>query len=61
MGYCECVQKIENEYWVKDALMEDAIDNFILSVDDINDLSDASSSTGSDSESELATPLPIDD
>jgi hypothetical protein len=31
-GYCSNVRKLETEYWVKDGLLEDTIDGFIIAL-----------------------------
>jgi hypothetical protein len=31
-GFCQCVISFENEYWVKDGNMEDAVDSFVINL-----------------------------
>ena len=33
-NFCEHVRKVEDEYWEKDALLEDAVEEFILQISD---------------------------
>ncbi|KAJ4444761.1 hypothetical protein ANN_06558 [Periplaneta americana] len=60
-GYCQHVEKLEDDYWDQDGIVTDVIDEFIINIED--DSSDdeneesTSSSSSSDSESELARPL----
>jgi inhibitor of KinA sporulation pathway (predicted exonuclease) len=53
-GYCRYVTNIENSYWEKDTIMEDVIDNFIISLGDTDsrdeDTSDGDSDSGTDTE-----------
>ncbi|XP_046675005.1 uncharacterized protein LOC124363787 [Homalodisca vitripennis] len=63
-NYCDHVQHIEQEYWEKDGITEDAIDEFVIRLGEDDD--DSSSSDSSDDPSdpeydeELAVPLPMD-
>lgn len=68
--YCDHVQHIEQEYWVKDGIMENAVDELVIRLGDEDD--DSSSSSSSDSsyadsdpeaepeDADLAVPLPMD-
>lgn len=47
---CKHVYKIEDEYWVKDAIIEETVENFIISLR--SDTSDPDSETTSDEDSE---------
>jgi hypothetical protein len=55
-GFCQRVISFENEYWVKDGVMEDAIDSFVISLrtsesdDDIQSSNHAESEEDSDSD-----------
>ncbi|XP_068081808.1 uncharacterized protein [Anabrus simplex] len=54
-GYCSHVRNSEEEYWKNDGLMEDALEEFIISLD--SDSNESSEDQFSSSESELAHPL----
>ncbi|KAG8246523.1 hypothetical protein J6590_082781 [Homalodisca vitripennis] len=62
--WCDHVQHIEQEYWEKDGITEDAIDEFVIRLGEDDD--DSSSSDSSDdpsdpeSDEKLAVPLPMD-
>ncbi|KAJ4442360.1 hypothetical protein ANN_03946 [Periplaneta americana] len=60
-GYCNHVQKLETQYWEKDGLLENTIDEFTIALggakSDTSDSSDSQSDEESD-DTELARPLP---
>lgn len=56
-GYTSHVKKIEDEFWRKDGLMEDVIDNFIISAGGMDSSDEENSEDESTSDSELARPL----
>lgn len=35
-GYCQHIRKLENEYWIRDGLMENFVDNLIIQVNEID-------------------------
>jgi hypothetical protein len=59
-GYCSHVRKLETEYWEKDGLLEDTIDEFIIALGgDESDSSDSNEEEeeNSSDDSDLALPL----
>jgi hypothetical protein len=62
-GYCSHVRKLETEYWEKDVLLEDTIDDFIIALGgDESDSSDSNEENEEEEEnshddSDLALPL----
>jgi len=58
-GYCRHVQKLEDEYWERDGIVADVIDEFIINVQDnsSDDESSSDSSSSMESDLELAQPL----
>jgi hypothetical protein len=48
-GYCRYVTNIGNLYWERNAIMEDAVDNFIINLG-VTDSSDGDSNSGTDTE-----------
>lgn len=74
-GYYQHIIKLEEEYWVKDAVMEDAVDSLVISLGANEDSDDESADEGTDEAAEdgddeedggmeedevLAVPLPLD-
>jgi hypothetical protein len=61
-GFCQCVISFENEYWVKDGVMDDTIDSSVINLgtsesdDEDSELSNHAKSE-EDSDSDLAHPL----
>jgi hypothetical protein len=53
------VQKLEDEYWERDGVVADVIDEFIINVQDnsSDDKSSSDSSSSMESDLELAQPL----
>jgi hypothetical protein len=61
-GFCQRVASFENEYWVKDGVMEDATDSFVINLgtsesDDVDSESSNHAESEEDSDSDLAHPL----
>ena len=48
--FCDHVEKVEDEYWEKDGLLEDAVEELVIEVSDSED-DDESSDSDSDSDS----------
>lgn len=58
-GYVTHVKKLEEDFWKKDGLLEDVVDNFVISVGGIESSDEESDSESEDSQRgwELARPL----
>jgi hypothetical protein len=57
-GFCQRVASLENEYWVKDGVMEDTIDSFVINLgtsesDDVDSESSNHAESEEDSDSDL--------
>jgi hypothetical protein len=58
IGYCSHVQKVENEFWEKDRVLENAVDSLVVSLEsDSTDSNTSDDSSSSETESDLAEPL----
>jgi hypothetical protein len=67
IGYCSHVRKLELQYWEKDEIVSDVIDEIVIWLGDETDSSSSENDTNEDksetddgNDSDLAQPLPTD-